>query len=194
MPTKVTIDTFIKKLRAPEAPYFHIRLSNDPSGRDAAFPFDRIAVFIRTVRGRKMLTLDRLFDEFADACQCFAENWDAFIDCFTDPIYSWNPPVPPGEPILIAITDAHLILSDWPKGPIAPRRRPDLEIFYNILNISVRQAVGTEYSGFPDRICYPLHFLLDTDLDHLPALSAVLEKVGCDYEVVEINDVEEMNS
>jgi hypothetical protein len=48
---------------------------------------------VRTVRGSKMRTEARLFDEFAAALQFpayFGENWSALDDCLTD--LDWLPP------------------------------------------------------------------------------------------------------
>jgi RNAse (barnase) inhibitor barstar len=66
---------------------------------------------VRIVRGKKMLSESRLFDEFAAAYQFpyyFGENWDALDECIND--LSWMP----ATSYLTVVSDADLVLSEAP--------------------------------------------------------------------------------
>lgn len=74
----------------PEAPYIHQWPAPAGEVADAlvawehAAPGKRVA---RTIRGKKCMTKEALFDEFAAALQFppyFGGNWDGFADCFRD--------------------------------------------------------------------------------------------------------------
>lgn len=64
----------------------------------------------RVVRGRKMRTLDGLFDEFAAALQFplyFGENWAAFDECIAE-----LETLPAGEGYVVTITEPDQVLAD----------------------------------------------------------------------------------
>ncbi|MFJ4036826.1 barstar family protein [Microbacterium sp. NPDC090007] len=71
----------------------------------------------RVVRGRKMVSLQGLFDEFAAALQFplyFGENMDAFNECISE-----LEDLPPGEGYVIVVTDPHLVLSSGSQKDLA---------------------------------------------------------------------------
>jgi len=69
---------------------------------------------VRTVRGSKMRTEARLFDEFAAALQFpayFGENWSALDDCLTD--LDW---LPPEAGYVLVVTEPLQVLEASPES------------------------------------------------------------------------------
>jgi RNAse (barnase) inhibitor barstar len=65
---------------------------------------------VRTVRGRKMRSVDALFDEVSAALQFpgyFGENWPAFNECLSE--MDW---LPAGVGVVIVLTEAGEVLID----------------------------------------------------------------------------------
>src|SRR5262249_13001237 len=84
--------------------------SDASSTADAASRWTQAGLTVRTVRGRKMRTVDGLFDEMAAALQFpyyFGENWPAFNECLAD--MDW---LPMGLGIAIVMIDAIDVLAD----------------------------------------------------------------------------------
>ena len=80
------------------------------SASAAALAWADSGLTVRVVRGRKMHTCERLFDEFAAALQFpwyFGENPDAFDECITD--LCW---LPPQSGYVIVVTDPNEVLAD----------------------------------------------------------------------------------
>jgi len=72
---------------------------------------------VRCLRGHKMLSVDRLFDEFAAALQFpyyFGENWPAFRECLTD--LSWLP----ASAYALFIWNTATLLKDEPAWRLQP--------------------------------------------------------------------------
>src|SRR5215813_7066004 len=93
-------------------PWFHLINGSVDAMTNAAW---RLAtnqlcrVVIRLVRGKKMMRLQALFDEFSAALQFpyyFGENWPAFDECIND--LDWLP----GESYLVIITDSDRLLCE----------------------------------------------------------------------------------
>lgn len=97
-------------------------LECEPKGaNEAVAGWSDSGLVVRVVRGRKMHTMQDLFDEFAAALQFpwyFGENADAFDECVTD--LGWLPPQSgyvlvisdPGEVLAEAGADALAWLTD----------------------------------------------------------------------------------
>lgn len=86
-------------------------LECDPRAADeTVLAWSESGLVVRVVRGRKMRTLQGLFDEFAAALQFpwyFGENADAFDECIAD--LDW---LPPHEGYVIVIKDPGQVLAD----------------------------------------------------------------------------------
>jgi hypothetical protein len=77
---------------------------------DAIGGWREAGLTVRTIRGRKMGTVDDLFDEVAAALQFpdyFGENWPAFDECFAD--MDW---LPMDVGIVVVILEAEDVLAD----------------------------------------------------------------------------------
>ena len=123
---------------------------------------------VRTVRGTKMQTVDRLFDEFAAVFQFpdyFGENWDALSECLVD--LSWMP----AGGYVVAIRDSAVMLS-----------RDDVKKFHTLVNIlgnvaqewSAAVAQGEAW----DRPAKPFHVVVQTLPDDTTKLSKMIADVG----------------
>lgn len=80
---------------------------------EAAWGWQEAGLTVRVVRGRKMRTVDDLFDEFAAALQFpyyFGENWPAFDECLSD--MDW---LPTSVGIVVVIVDPAEVLADEPE-------------------------------------------------------------------------------
>jgi Barstar (barnase inhibitor) len=83
---------------------------------DAVWDWSEAGLTVRVVRGRKMPTVPRLFDEFAAALQFpwyFGENWSAFDECVAD--LEW---LPPRAGYVVVITDARDVLATAPPNAL----------------------------------------------------------------------------
>ncbi len=131
---------------------------------------------VRTVRGRKMRTLDRLFDEFAAALQFgwyFGENLDAFDECMGD-LPDW---VPPGRGYVVVVDDAAQVLAD------DPSRLPS--IVRSLGHVAGYLAEAIERGESWDRPPVPFHVVLqarqqesDDTLVRWRAAGATVEPIG----------------
>ena len=75
------------RCRRSEASSLLAMESDVRSAAEAVARWQDAALTVRTVRGRKMRTVGRLFDEMAAALQFphyFGENWPAFDECLAD--------------------------------------------------------------------------------------------------------------
>jgi hypothetical protein len=94
----------------PEASALLAIESDVRSAAEAVSRWQDAGLTVRTVRGRKMRSVGRLFDEMAAALQFpfyFGENWSAFDECLAD--MDWLP-VTVG--IVILVQEAAEVLSD----------------------------------------------------------------------------------
>jgi hypothetical protein len=93
-----------------EAPALLAMESDVRSAAEAVARWQDAGLTVRTVRGRKMRTVGRLFDEMAAALQFphyFGENWPAFDECLAD--MDW---LPATVGIVILVQEAAEVLSD----------------------------------------------------------------------------------
>lgn len=106
---------------------------------------------VRVVRGRKMRTVDALFDEFSAALQFphyFGENWPAFDECLAD--MDW---LPLHTGIVIPVLQPGEVLS----------RAPDVEL--EVLARTITHAAETygqpiSLGEWWDRPAVPFHVVL----------------------------------
>jgi Barstar (barnase inhibitor) len=116
---------------------------------ELAWGLARDGMTTRVVRGRKMRSVDRLFDEVAAAFQFpnyFGENWPAFAECLGD--LDWLP----GSAYALVIVDAAPVLEEDPL---------DLPAFVRILgNVAAGWAEEVARGEEWDRPPIPFHVLL----------------------------------
>jgi Barstar (barnase inhibitor) len=102
-------------LLRPDAPWLQVLPGTASEAADATYALQRTSsmpVAARLLRGRKMRTADRLFDEFAAALQFppyFGENWDALDECLAD--LEWLA----ADAYVLVILDATQVLEDKPE-------------------------------------------------------------------------------
>jgi hypothetical protein len=92
-------------------PKIHIDEVDPASLRARAHFLSKPGEAIRVVRGKKMTTDHKLFDEVAAACQFpdyFGENWNALRECLGD--LEWMP----AERYVLVVTSAESILAAEP--------------------------------------------------------------------------------
>jgi len=108
---------------------------------------------VRVVRGRKMRTVQGLFDEIAAALQFpyyFGENWPALNECLAD--MDW---LPRGSGIVIVVLDAGEVLVEEPQV--------ELEAFIrSIVNASETYAQAIDEGEWWDRPAVPFHVVLQS--------------------------------
>lgn len=110
----------------------------------------------RLVRGRKMRTLDGLFDEFAAAHQFplyFGENWAAFDECLAD-----LETLPAGKGYVVTITEPEQVLAD--AGDAALRLLAD-----SLESAAAAWSQPVELGEWWDRPAIPFHVVLAGERD-----------------------------
>lgn len=121
---------------------------------DAMSAWRDAGLTVRSVRGRKMRTVDRLFDEVAAALQFphyFGENWPAFDECLSD--MDW---LPTESGIVIVILDANEVLRDSPDS--------ELEVLVRLIERAAdHYAQPIERGEWWDRPAVPFHVVLQTE-------------------------------
>ena len=117
---------------------------------------------VRVVRGRKMRTVNALFDEMAAALQFpgyFGENWPAFDECLSD--MDW---LAPKSGIVLAVLDPSQVLEDAPADMSALVR--------SVAHAAETYAEAIERGEWWDRPAVPFHVvLLAAPRDFATALS-----------------------
>ena len=76
---------------------------------DGVAVWGKTGLNVRWVRGRKMTTVARLFDEFSAALQFpyyFGENWAAFDECLSEEDWISR------KSLVLVVTDADVVLAD----------------------------------------------------------------------------------
>jgi hypothetical protein len=122
---------------------------------------------VRFVRGKKMRTIDNLFDEACAALQFpyyFGYNWDAFSECITD--LDWLP----ADGYVLLVQDALHVLDD---------DTPQFEVFLRILSDTARAwSTPVNVGEAWDRPGKPFHAILHAIPDELEALAHRLTSIG----------------
>lgn len=121
-----------------------------PVASSVRVPWSEAGLEARVVRGQKMRTKDRLFDEVAAALQFpsyFGENWDALDECLAD--LEW---LPTAFGYVLVVTDAVEVLADAPAL---------LSTFVSCLGYASREWTCTSEMGVgADRPPTPFHVVL----------------------------------
>lgn len=136
-----------------------------------------LQVVVRFLRGRKMQTVQSLYDESAAALQFpyyFGGNWPAFDECLGD--LDWLP----GEAYILIIADSHLLLSPGHDGAFSIL----MEIF---------QKVADEWSkpfdiGYKVRPATPFHVIFQSTQPHLEIVRSRLTSAGAIYDEFSIDE------
>jgi RNAse (barnase) inhibitor barstar len=123
---------------------------------------------VRTVRGNKITTAERLFDEFAAALQFpdyFGENWDALDECLAD--LSWLP----GTGYVIVVRDAIEVLSK--------EHSQSLLTLVNVLDRAAEEwNVAIELGEPWDRPAKSFHVILHADSQYEAKLLTLMQSAG----------------
>jgi hypothetical protein len=99
-------------MEVPPAPALFTFAADTTTASEALWGWREAGLTAFRVRGRKMRTVDDLFDEMAAALQFpdyFGENWPAFDECLSD--LDW---LPRAVGIVVLIDDPLAVLSDEP--------------------------------------------------------------------------------
>lgn len=123
----------------------------------------------RVVRGRKMRTLQELFDEFAAALQFplyFGENQDAFNECIAE-----LETLPAGEGYVVAITEPDQVLVDAGSDALAWLTR-------SLASAAEEWSQPVELGEWWDRPAVPFHVVLAGTSDAIAAAQHRWSSVG----------------
>jgi hypothetical protein len=139
------------------------------SSAEAVLGWRDAGLTVRTVRGRKMRTVEGLFDEMAAALQFpnyFGENWPAFDECLAD--MDW---LPMTVGIAVLVHDAADVLAD--------AAEVELEVFVRSIE-AARSAYSEpiESGEWWDRPAVPFHVVLHSVPADAGALRARWQKAG----------------
>lgn len=163
----------------PNAPYLHIVGANIPEVTDFAWSLknSRLRVAVRFLRGKKMVTLPTLYDEFAAALQFpyyFGENWNAFSECITD--LEWIP------------ADVYVLVITHAKDLLAEESEDQLEALTNLLEeAGCEWSKPVETSQAWDRPAVAFHVIFQCDEPDKEAVMSRLERVGATFQEILIN-------
>lgn len=129
-------------------------VGSDGEIASAAAEWAQHGMTVRTVRGRKMRTIPRLFDEFAAALQFpayFGENRDAFDECLAD-----LEGLALGAGLVIVVLQPDQLLADEAEG--------ELFWFVQSLTSAARAwSSAIERGEWWDRPAVPFHVVLAGD-------------------------------
>lgn len=126
---------------------------------------------VRVVRGRKMRTVNGVFDEFAAALQFplyFGENWAAFDECIAD-----LESLPAGEGYVVVIAEPHEVLGD--AGVEDLRRLAD-----SLESAAMEWAQPVELGEWWDRPAVPFHVVLAGEGDEIEMATRRWATVGAE--------------
>lgn len=130
-----------------------------------------LGMYTRALRGRKMRTLDRLYDEFSAACQFplyFGENLMAFDECLSS---LDNQIIETGIVLLMTEPDQILIDSNNPDDAIKS---------FLLSLIETAKEWGTEINlgEWWDRAALPFHILLSDTQEKINSTIANWTRIG----------------
>jgi hypothetical protein len=139
------------------------------AGAEAAWGWREAGLTVRVARGRKMRTVDRLFDEMAAALQFpyyFGENWAAFDECFAD--MGW---LPMNAGIVVVILD--------PAEVLTAENNVELAILVRaITHAAQTYAEPIELGEWWDRPAVPFHVVLQAGPADAASVRARWETAG----------------
>jgi hypothetical protein len=143
--------------------------SETKAAADAAWGWREAGLTVRTVRGRKMRTVDGLFDEFAAALQFpyyFGQNWAAFDECFAD--MDW---LPMNVGIVVLVLDPGDVLAD--------DAEEDLGVLVRLMTRAAETYSQPIDSGeWWDRPAVPFHVVLQSAPADAVAVRARWQQAG----------------
>jgi hypothetical protein len=123
----------------------------DPTEGSAGNLFGKAGLNTRVVRGRKMRSLDGLFDEFAAALQFesyFGENWPAFAECLSE-----RDDLSPSAGLSVLVLEPNQVLAD--------AHDAELPVLVRIIqSTAVTYAEPIERGEWWDRAAIPSTLLL----------------------------------
>lgn len=146
--------------------------------------YDPSKFIVRMIRGRKALTVNDLYNEFAAALQFpyyFGENWAAFDECIND--LGWIPSVNKIYPAKAYI----LIISDIDK--VLLHEEADFKILITILKNTVKEwTEGRNYNpSFPTPPT-PFHIVFHCEEDK--KISALKQLTNAELKDIAIHEIE----
>jgi len=163
-------DKVITNLFKTNPPYIHLSCSSEVDFNNFAvnLTIDYKDFAVRILRGKKMHTLQSLFNEFKAALQFpsyFGGNWGAFDECIND--LEWLP----SKGYILNIMSADEILSDEDD-------EADFNIFIRqLVDTGKNWAVKKDYMNppAPDRQI-PFHVILNADKKYFSAFKEKIDK------------------
>lgn len=124
-----------------------------------------LGMYTRALRGRKMRTMNDLYDEFSSACQFplyFGENLMAFDECLSS-LDNQDP----GKGIALIVVEPDQILMNSPKLEI------ELELFLScLINAATEWGEKIDLGEWWDRPALPFHMILVGTQKQLDAVSS----------------------
>jgi hypothetical protein len=127
------------------------------------------ALTVRTVRGRKMRTVEGVFDEMAAALQFpyyFGENWDAFDECLSD--MDW---MPMDAGVVVVVSEPGEVLVDAGGAELGVLVR-------TIVRAGSVYSRPIETGEWWDRPAVPFHVVLQSSPFHAAAVRARWRAAG----------------
>jgi hypothetical protein len=159
----------------PDSPRLHELVVEPSRAYELAWALASDGMTTRVVRGRKMRSVDGLFDEVAAALQFpdyFAENWPAFAECLGD--LDWLP----GKAYALVIVDAAQVLEEDPL---------DLPAFVRILgDVAAEWAEEVARGEEWDRPPVPFHVLFQEQGAGAAALRERLRAIDVELAPLEV--------
>ena len=158
----------------PSAPLF-IFIAEPQVAAEASWGWRESDLTVRNVRGRKMRSVNALFDELAAALQFpyyFGENWPALDECLSD--MDW---LSPRSGITIVIFDAIDVLSS--EDPV------ELETFVRLIGRAASTYSRPIDSGeWWDRPPIPFHIVLQATPEESTAVQSRWRAGGAELRLV----------
>jgi hypothetical protein len=159
----------VERFLKTKAPHLHLLVATPSATWDLLWSWQRTAgqrVVVRALRGNKMRTTARLFDECAAALQFpyyFGENWDALSECLSD--LEW---LEADAYIIVITTVQHLLDGEPPEK---------LQLFLELLEEIAREW-GDPKERDSKRPPKPFHVVLQYSEEDAPAVGARLKAAG----------------
>jgi hypothetical protein len=138
---------------------------------EAVWGWREAGLTVRTVRGRKMRSVEGMFDEMAAALQFpyyFGENWAAFDDCLTD--MDW---LPMHVGMVIVVLDPAEVLADAADVELSALVR-------TLTHAAETYAQPIESGEWWDRPKVPFHVVLQAGPADVAAVRARWHGAGTD--------------
>lgn len=170
---------FCERVSTVEPDRFIIPVAADGSKADQiVIDCEGLGMYTRALRGRKMRTINDLYDEFSAACQFplyFGENVMAFDECLSS-LDNQNP----GKGIVLVIVEPDQVLMD------SIKIETELELFLSCLANAAREwGEKIDLGEWWDRSALPFHVIL---VGAQEQLDVVISRWGSVKDDLEIGD------